>query len=94
MAYVKEMDGEDVLSYYTDVEKQNNAYVGKGNLTTYALDDDCQIVYVDQDNDAAGSNIGVNEFDSITGYANAIVVVKDKKIVAIIVESSGEAAIA
>ena len=94
VAYVKEMDGEDVLSYYTDVEKQNNAYVGKGNLTTYALDDDCQIVYVDQDNDAAGSNIGVNEFDSITGYANAIVVVKDKKIVAIIVESSGEAAIA
>ena len=85
VAYIDEMDGEDVLSYYA---QENGKPAEKAS--TYALDDDCQIVYVDQDNDAAGTNIGVNEYDSITGYANAIVVVKDKKIVAIIIESSGE----
>ena len=85
VAYIDEMDGDDVLSYYAQIGDKPAT-----QASTYALDDDCQIVYVDQDNDAAGSNIGVNEYDSITGYANAIVVVKEKKIVAIIVESSGE----
>lgn len=89
-AYIKEMDGEDVLSYYTAVKKDGSIYVGDGALQTYALDDDCQIVYVDQDNDKAGANIGVNEFDGVEGYANAIVVVKDNKIQAIIIESSGK----
>ena len=64
-AYIKEMDGEDVLSYYAAVKQDNGIYVGDGALKTYALDDDCQIIYVDQDNDAAGSNIGVNEIQAI-----------------------------
>ena len=92
-AYIKEMDGEDVLSYYTAVKKDGSIYVGDGAPKTYALDDDCQIVYVDQNNDKAGSNVGVNEFDAVEGYANAIVVVKDNKIQAIIIESSGKCSI-
>ena len=90
VAYIDEMDGEDVLSYFTGVSGNDaTGYTGTGSKT-YALDDDCKIVYVDQDNDAAGSNIGINEFDGVKGYANAIVVIKDSKIQAIIIESSGK----
>lgn len=81
--YIKELDSDGVLSYY-DV-------IG-GSVITKALDDDAQIVYVDQDNDAAGDNIGVNEYDSIDKFANAVVVLDSNgtKVIAIIVESSGE----
>ena len=81
--YIKELDSDNVLSYYDAIG---------GKVITQALDDDAQIVYVDQDNDAAGDNIGVNEYDSIDKYANAVVVLDSNgtKISAIIVESSGE----
>ena len=80
--YIDELDKDNVLSYYD--------YVG-GSKTTKALDNDAQIVYVNQDKDKAGDNIGVNEYDSIDKYANAVVVLNNSgKVDAIIVESSGE----
>ena len=92
--YAKELDKDKVLSYYTSVTKTGDIYVGNG-LENVALDSDAKIVYVDQDNDKAGTDIGVTEFDKINGYANiAIVKGSDDKIDAIIVESSNECDIA
>ena len=92
--YAKELDKDKVLSYYTSVTKTADGYVGNG-LQNVALDSDAKIVYVDQDNDKAGTDIGVTEFDKINGYANiAIVKGSDGKIDAIIVESSNECDIA
>lgn len=92
--YAKELDKDKVLSYYTSVTKTADGYVGNG-LQNVALDSDAKIVYVDQDNDKAGTDIGVTEFDKINGYANiAIVKGSDGKIDAIIVESSNETDIA
>ena len=81
--YIDELDKDNVLSYYDSIG---------GTLETKALDDDAQIVYVNQDGDKAGDDIGVGEYDSIDKYANAVVVLDSNgtKIVAIIVESSGE----
>ena len=74
--------------------KTADGYVGY-DLQNVALDSDAKIVYVDQDNDKAGTDIGVTEFDKINGYANiAIVKGSDGKIDAIIVESSNECDIA
>ena len=88
--YVKELDKGNVLSYFTSVtDAGSNGFVGNG-LQNVALDSDAQIVYVNQDGDKAGSDIGVNGFDKITGYANAAIVVSNGKIDAIIVESSNE----
>ena len=88
--YVKELDKGNVLSYFTSVtDTGSNGFVGNG-LQNVALDDDAQIVYVNQDGDKAGSDIGVNGFDKITGYANAAIVVSNGKIDAIIIESSNE----
>ena len=92
--YAKELDKDKVLSYYTSVTKTADGYVGY-DLQNVALDSDAKIVYVDQDNDKAGTDIGVTEFDKINGYANiAIVKGTDGKIDAIIVESSNETDIA
>ena len=81
--YIDELDKDNVLSYYDTIG---------GSVVTKALDDDAQIVYVNQDKDTAGEDIGVGEYDSITNYANAVVVLDSNgsKVVAIIVESSGE----
>ena len=82
--YVYELDKDKVLSYYTSLGKDKT-------MTTKALDSDAQIVYVNQDKDKAGDDIGVGEYDSINNYKNAVVVIgTDDKIDAIIVESSGE----
>ena len=91
-AYAKELDSDKVLSYYTAVTTETDGtHKGSGSPVNIALEDDAKIVYVDQDNDKAGDDIGVNEFDKITGYKN-IVVVKNSsgKIDAIIVETSNE----
>lgn len=85
-------ESDQTLTYYTTVSGSAGAYVG-GSPTTVALDDDCIIAYVDADDDAAGENVGINAFDGITGYKNALLV-KDSstsKVVAILVESSGDA---
>ena len=91
-AYAKELDSDKVLSYYTAVTNETDGtHKGSGTPTNIALENDAKIVYVDKDNNKAGDDIGVNEFDKITGYKN-IAVVKNSsgKIDAIIVETSNE----
>ena len=91
-AYAKELDSDKVLSYYTSVTTETDGtHKGSGTPTNIALENDAKIVYVDKDNNKAGDDIGVNEFDKITGYKN-IAVVKNSsgKIDAIIVETSNE----
>ena len=89
---VKEYDADDqILSYYNGVtEAVDGTYEGAG-LATKAVDDDAKIIYVDADAVAAGDDIGINEFDITTGYANAKIVLDNDVIVAILVETSGDA---
>ena len=90
--WVKEYDAAETLTYYTEVEKKDNVFVGKDTKTkTDAVDDDVIVAYVDLDDVGnAGENIGVNEFSATTGYKNAIVVydTDGKTIIAIFVETS------
>ena len=90
--WVKEYDAAETLTYYTEVEKKDNVFVGKDTKTkTDAVDDDVIVAYVDLDDvDNAGENVGVNEFSATTGYKNAIVVydTDGKTIIAIFVETS------
>ena len=94
--YVKEYSEADgTLTYFTATKTENDSLIGDpATQTTLALDEDCAIVYVDADGDAAGSDIGVNGFDSVTGYKNAAVVTKtvddEQVIVAIFVETSNK----
>lgn len=86
------IDAAETLTYYTEVEKKDNVFVGKDTKTkTDAVDDDVIVAYVDLDDvDNAGENVGVNEFSATTGYKNAIVVydTDGKTIIAIFVETS------
>ena len=103
--YVKEYNESDkTLSYYSAVQGKkadgtdtSNAdeiayYVGSGDLKTAGVDDDVVIYYVNADDDKAGDEIGVNEFNAQTGYANAIILVNsDSAVEYIVVETSDEA---
>ncbi len=92
--YVKEYSEADgTLTYFTAKTGTAGDYTGVASTqTTMALDDDCAIVYVDADGDAAGAEIGVNAFDAVNGYKNAVVVMNDAgdAIVAIFVETSNK----
>ena len=97
--YVKEYSESDgTLTYFAAKEGAAGDYEGVASTQkTLALDDDCAIVYVDADGDAAGSEIGINPFDGVTGYKNAAIVTKEVDgeniIVAIFVETSNECSI-
>ena len=97
--YVKEYSEADgTLTYFTTVESSDDGYTGDVDTQkTLALDEDCAIVYVDADGDAAGDEIGINSFDSVTGEMNAAIVTDtkdgDQVIVAIFVETSGDCGI-
>ena len=93
--YVKEYDENDqLLTYFTSKSGSAGNWVGESAVTK-AVADDVVIVYVDVDADAAGSEIGVNGFDTVEGHKNAIVVEdSDHVITHIIVETSGKADIA
>ena len=91
--WVKEYDKGETLTFFTKAPALNDkVYVGKdADLTTYAVDDDVVVAYVDLDDAGkAGEDIGVNEFSATTGYANAVIILDtDKKtILAIFVETS------
>ena len=93
--YVDEYSETDsTLTFFTTVVKGSAGEYTGVDRNTLALDDDCAIVYVDADGDAAGSDIGIGEFDSVNGYKNAAIVTKEVDgediIVAIFVETSGE----
>ena len=98
-AWVKEfVESDNLLTVYTKAPteaKKGEGFVGdKDAQKTYALEDDCQIIYVNADTNKGGSEIGVNPFDTVTGYANVVVVTKadgkNKVVVAIFVETSNK----
>ena len=95
--FVKEYDeAGQILSYYTGAGSvSDGVYPGTG-LTTKAVDEDVQIVYVDAEDNTARSEIGVNAFDGVTGKANVVVVFEDnnisKPIVAIYVDVKSDIA--
>ena len=94
--YVKSYDeSEKLLTYFTSVEKKDGAYVGTGSAVTKAVADDVKIIYVNADGNKAGDEIGINAFDSINGYANAMIITDDDGIVTtVLVETSGACDIA
>ena len=91
--WVKEYDKGETLTFFTEKPgKSDNVFKGDDDkLTTYAVDDDVVVAYVDLDDAGkAGEDIGVNEFSATTGNANAVIILDtDKKtILAIFVETS------
>lgn len=56
----------------------------------YAVAEDVKVIYVDNDAEEAGDVIGVQTFDSVTGWKNVIVDVEDDKVVAVIIETSNK----
>ena len=87
---IKNQPEDDLLTYYTSTTGDDDSYTGE-NETTKAVADDVVVTYVDVDNDAAGEEIGITGFDTVTGYLNAIIVVDgDGVICSIIIETSGE----
>jgi hypothetical protein len=81
-AWIVEYEESDkVLTYTTSYG---------GTEIAKAVDSDVQIVYVNKADNKAGDEIGVNKYDQVTGYANAIIkdVDSDGKIDVIIVDSN------
>ena len=91
--YVKNYDeNEQLLTYFTGKTGSAGSFTGTG-VTTKAVAEDVKIIYVDANADAAGSEIGVNGFDTVNGYKNAIIVTdaSDSNVIThIIVETSGK----
>ena len=97
VAAVKEYNEADgTLTVFDNVTGSAGNYTGNAPKT-YAVADDCVIVYFNDDDDEAGAEIGINEFDTVTGYENVILCTEmdgtDEVIIALIVETSGECAI-
>lgn len=87
--WVKEYSASDkTLTYWTNLDSSNKGMSAK----TVALDDDCIIAYVNADDDEGGEDAGISAFDGVTGYRNVILVKNDSdsKVIAIIVETSGD----
>ena len=92
--WVKEFSTTDrTLTYYQTMTKNSDTSYTGSNEKGVALDDDCVIVYIDQDDGDAGDDVGISEFDSTTGYRNVLLIKDDStnKVVGIVVESSREA---
>ena len=96
--YVKELnEGDKTLTFFGETKKvDKDSYEGvEDSQSTYALDDDCTIVYVNAEDEELGRDIGVNGFDSVTNHRNAAIVTStdtkgNKVIVAIFVETSNK----
>ena len=96
--YVKELnEGDKTLTFFGETKKvDKDSYEGvEDSQSTYALDDDCTIVYVNAEDGELGRDIGVNGFDSVTNHRNAAIVTStdtkgNKVIVAIFVETSNK----
>ena len=83
------------LTYFTSTIAQDGGYKGIGQ-TTLALEKDAPIIYVDTKNDKSEAEGSISAFDSVTGYANALILA-DKalpdntaKIKAVFIEVSNE----
>ncbi|MCI9265005.1 MAG: S-layer homology domain-containing protein [Oscillospiraceae bacterium] len=87
------------LTYFTSTIAQDGGYKGIGQ-TTLALEKDAPVIYVDTKNDKSEAEGSIGAFDSVTGYANALILA-DKalpnntaKIKAVFIETSNEENIA
>ena len=96
--YTKELDGKKALTFYKGLTGSNGDFVGAGQ-TTYQLDSDVKIIYVDQDNDTSDGESALGAFDSVTGHMNGLIVYENTSndvntstwsILAIYVEVSNE----
>ena len=95
---VKDYSTSDkVLSYYSKLtanesgegENKVTTYSGeKENLTSVAMDKDGVIVYVDAKDSDGVDDMGISSFDTSTGFANAKIVLKDSKIIALFVNTN------
>ena len=88
-------DNQKTISVASAIKYENNAYVATGKDTTYAVDSDVQIVYIDADGPSKGDDNGtVDTFNATTGYANVLLVFDgdnvNNKVVAIIVNTNSD----
>ena len=88
-------ESEKLLTYYTSKTgtAPNATWSGE---TTYAVADDVTVLYVNQKDNKAGEEIGINEFDDVKDLFNAVIVMKgttgdDQYIIStVIIETSNE----
>ena len=88
-------ESEKLLTYYTGKTgtAPNATWSGE---TTYAVADDVTVLYVNQKDNKAGEEIGINEFDDVKDLFNAVIVMKgttgdDQYIIStVIIETSNE----
>lgn len=96
VGYVKEYSSRDnTLTFFDSTESDGNgAYVGSGTAKTYALDSDCKIIYVDQDNQKSLGEGTIDEFNAIENKPNVAFITKlsdgDTVIDVLFVETSGK----
>lgn len=91
--WMKEYSASDkIITHYSNLSYTDSAYYTGSDLKAYALDKDCAIVYVDIDEKRAGNEIGISQFDTVTGYRNVLLVKNEStdQVAAIFVETSGE----
>ena len=80
----------DILSFFQSVTQSGDIYVGN-DQTTMACEKDAPIIFVDTKNDKSECEGSIGSFDTVTGYANAIIIVDESHVIkAIFVEISNE----
>ena len=85
-------ESDRVLSYFTALEVSDGTYTGKdSSKKTVAVSKDLEVLYVNMKDKKAGEEIGINEFNSETGYANARIYEVKGIVEKIVIETSGEA---
>ena len=91
-------ESEKLMTYYTTKDSGSAPDVVWGGETTKAVADDVKVLYVNQKDNKAGEEIGINAFDDVKDLMNAVVVLKSNTagtddnniIAAIIIETSNE----
>ncbi len=82
------------LTFFQSVALSGSSYQGV-NQTTLAYEKDAPIIFVDTKNDKSEAEGSIGSFDTVTGYANAVIIMDkamaaDAKIKAVFIEVSGE----
>ncbi|MCI9403254.1 MAG: hypothetical protein HFF04_06245 [Oscillospiraceae bacterium] len=86
-------ESDRVLSYFTALEVSDGTYSGKGTPTTVAVSKDLEVLYVNVKDKKAGEDIGINEFNSENGFANAMIYVVDGIVEKVIIETSDKCSV-
>ena len=89
-------ESEKLLTYYTTRTGSAAPNATWGGETTKAVADDVKVLYVNQKDNKAGEEIGINTFDDVKDLFNAVIVMKgttgdDANVIStIIIETSNE----